>query len=59
MVDIFKGIYAKVHEINERYKHPRIHHSKTVEIALLMLRIYLIFSVALLVFKFVQTLKGG
>ena len=59
MINIFKGIYTKIHEINERYKHPRIQQSRTVEIALLVLRIYLIFSVALLIIKFVQTFRGG
>jgi hypothetical protein len=39
-------------EITERYRTPRIKMTRPVRIALLLLRIYLIFIVGLLIFKF-------
>jgi hypothetical protein len=38
-------------EINEKYRTPRIKMTRGVRIALLLLRIYLIFIVGLLIFK--------
>lgn len=56
---LFKGPFRKVREINARYKHPRIHQSLGVRAALLILRIYLLLSVALLVYTFARTMRGG
>jgi hypothetical protein len=39
-------------EITEKYRTPRIKMTRQVRIALLLLRIYLIFIVGLLIFKF-------
>jgi hypothetical protein len=43
----------KVRAINRRYAHPRLAMSKSVRIALLCLRIYLLVLVGLLVYKFI------
>ena len=47
---------AKVHEINRRYAKPRIKLSRETRLALLALRLYLLFLVAMLLYKFVITL---
>jgi hypothetical protein len=44
---------AAIREINEKYKHPRIKMTRMVSTALLLLRLYLIFMVLLLVYKFI------
>lgn len=59
MVNIFKAAYKKIHEINVKYKEPRIQHSRTVKVLLLILRIYLLLSVILLIYKFATSIKGG
>jgi hypothetical protein len=48
----------KVREINERYKTPKIKMSRGVKIAMLFLRLYLLFLVVILVYKFATTVKG-
>jgi hypothetical protein len=47
----------KVAEINERYRTPRIKMSRGVKIALLVLRLYLLFLVVILAYKFITTLS--
>ena len=59
MINLIRGFFHKIHEINQRYAHPKIHQSRTVKIALLMLRIYLLLLVVLLIYKFVLIVKGG
>lgn len=59
MINLIRGFFNKIHEINRRYAHPKIHQSRTVKIALLMLRIYLLLLVVLLIIKFVTIIKGG
>ena len=49
----FSHNYAKIREINRKYKHPSIEMSAGVKISLLFLRLYLIFLVCLLVYKFI------
>ncbi len=49
----------KVREINERYKTPKIKMSPGVRYAMLFLRLYLLFLVAVLIFKFATTVMGG
>jgi hypothetical protein len=49
----------KIHEINQRYKNPKIHQSRAVKISLLALRIYLLTLVLLLIYKFVTIVRGG
>jgi hypothetical protein len=48
----------KVREINERYKTRKIKMSRGVKIAMLFLRLYLLFLVVILVYKFATTVKG-
>jgi hypothetical protein len=59
MANMFKAVYGKIHEINMKYQHPRIHQSRTVKVLLLILRIYLLLSVLLLIYKFATSIKGG
>jgi len=50
----FSGFFRMIHEINERYKHPKIKMTPMVKISLLALRLYLLFMLALLLYKFIQ-----
>ena len=52
MRNILKTSIQKIREINRRYSKPRIKMSKGVRFALLMLRLYLIFLVLILAYKF-------
>ena len=54
--DFFRNNYSKLHEINKKYAVPSVEMSKSVKIALLSLRFYLIFLVCLLVYKFITLL---
>jgi hypothetical protein len=47
---------VKIREINRRYAKPRIRLSRGTRFALLALRLYLLFLVALLLYRFVITL---
>ncbi len=46
------NVAAKVKEINKRYAVPRVKMTPAVKISLFFLRVYLLFLVAVLVFKF-------
>jgi hypothetical protein len=59
MINVLKRFGDKIHEINVKYQHPKIHQSLTVKAALLMLRIYLLLLVILLIYKFVLVIHGG
>jgi len=48
----FETRFRPLVEITRKYRTPRIKMTKQVKIALLVLRIYLIFMVGILVFKF-------
>ena len=48
---------AKVREINRRYATPNVEMSKWVKLSLLSLRLYLIFLLCLLMYKFITLLK--
>lgn len=48
---------AKVCEINKKYATPNIQMSKWVKVCLLSLRLYLIFLLGLLMYKFITLLK--
>lgn len=52
----FSRAVAKFREINRRYAKPRIKLSTSTRIALLVLRLYLLFLVALLLYRLVTTL---
>jgi len=53
----FSHNYAKIREINKKYDTPNIEMSKWVKFSLLSLRLYLIFLVCLLVYKFITLLR--
>lgn len=52
-----RRLAAKIRQINRKYAEPRIHMSRGVKIALLLLRLYLIFLVLVLAYKFITSLK--
>jgi len=52
-----KRLLHKILEINQRYSEPRIEMSARVKAALLFLRIYLLFLVCLMVYKFILLLQ--
>jgi len=49
--------FSKIIDINEKYAQPKIGMSKTVQISLLLLRIYLIFLILLFAVKFIMVVK--
>jgi hypothetical protein len=51
-----KEHFAKIHEINAKYRTPRIKMSKPVRVSLFCLRVYLLLLVGLLLYKFVLIL---
>jgi hypothetical protein len=51
--NVLRRSVDKIHEINRKYSKPRIKMSRSVKLALLMLRIYLFFLVGLLVFRLI------
>jgi hypothetical protein len=52
------GNFDKVRAINRRYAHPRLTISPAVRICLLVLRLYLLFLVGLLAYRFVAIVIG-
>ena len=52
MRNILQEAARKIREINRKYTKPRIKMSLGVRLALLMLRLYLIFLVLILAYKF-------
>lgn len=48
--------YAKIRDINKKYSTPKIEMSRAVRFSLLCLRLYLIFLVGLLIYKFITLL---
>lgn len=53
ILNVFRQFRAAIREINQKYKQPRIKMTRMVNISLLMLRLYLIFMVLLLLYKFI------
>lgn len=51
-----KRLFRKIGEINQRYREPRIEMSRAVKASLLFLRVYLLFLVCLMVYKFILLL---
>jgi hypothetical protein len=51
--------YSVITEINRKYATPRITMSRGVKLSLLFLRLYLLFLVILLGYKFLTMLSGG
>ncbi len=54
--EFFSHNFAKVQEINKKYAKPNVEMSKWVKGSLLFLRLYLIFLVCLLLYKFITLL---
>ena len=49
--------FEKIKEINDKYSKPRIKMTRSVKVALFMLRLYLIVLVLILVYKFLTMSK--
>jgi hypothetical protein len=54
--EFFSHNFAKVREINRKYAKPNVEMSPWVKGSLLILRVYLIFLVGLLLYKFITLL---
>jgi len=52
-----RRLLRKIGEINQRYREPRIRMSPGVKAALMFLRVYLLFLVCLMAYKFVLLLS--
>jgi hypothetical protein len=48
-----KRLFQKISDINRRYAQPRIEMSRAVRLSLLALRVYLLFLVVLLAYRFI------
>jgi len=57
MANTFNNLVLKIKAINQRYSEPHIEMSKGVKISLVALRIYLLFLVSLMVYKFILLLQ--
>jgi hypothetical protein len=57
-VTMLGGNFDKVRAINRRYARPRLAISPAARICLLILRLYLLFLVGLLAYKFVSIVVG-
>jgi hypothetical protein len=57
MIPSLRRLKRKIREINQRYREPRIEMSAGVRASLLFLRIYLLFLVCLMVYKFISLLN--
>jgi len=51
--------FAKIIEINRRYEKPQIQMTRTVQVVLFVLRLYLVLLVMILVYKFILSLRTG
>ena len=58
ILDGFREFIQAIRDINEKYKTPRIKTTRMVSISLLFLRIYLIGTLLLLVYKFITVVTG-
>jgi len=47
------GFFDGIRQINDRYKTPRLKMTPLIRFSLLFLRIYLIFMIAILMYKFI------
>lgn len=57
--DVVRSNLSVITEVNKKYAKPRIKMTRGVKTALLMLRLYLIFLVLVLGYKFVLLAMGG
>ena len=51
--------FARITEINKKYATPQIKMTPQVKLALLILRLYLLFLVVILAYKFTTIVAGG
>lgn len=49
----FLGLFDGIREINDRYKTPRVKMTPFVRFSLVFLRIYLVLTIAILMYKFI------
>jgi hypothetical protein len=52
------GLFARIREINSRFKTPHVKMTPGVKVALFLLRIYLLLLVGILFFKFFTLVAG-
>jgi len=57
ILEFFKNTLSTVKSINRKYAHPQIKMTPAVKVSLLSLRLYLIFLVGILVYKFITMLR--
>lgn len=55
--NFFRHNYSKIREINKKYAIPNVEMSRVVKFSLLSLRLYLVFLVALLFYKFITLVR--
>ncbi len=53
VMNLFRDLYQAIHAINDKYRTPRIQMTPMVRFWLIMLRLYLLFMLVLLAYKFV------
>lgn len=52
------GLFARIREINQKFRTPHVKMTPGVKVALFMLRIYLLLLVGILFFKFFSLVAG-
>ena len=52
------GFFDGIRQINDRYKTPRLKMTPLVRFSMLFLRVYLIFMIAILMYKFISVALG-
>ncbi len=57
ILEFFKNTIGTVRSINQKYAKPQIKMTRMVKFSLLLLRLYLIFLVGILVYKFITMLR--
>jgi len=57
ILEFFKNTVSTVRSINQKYAKPQIKMTRTVKFSLLSLRLYLIFLVGILVYRFITLLR--
>ena len=57
ILEFFKNTLSTVKSINQKYAKPQIKMNRMVKFSLLSLRLYLIFLVGILVYRFITMLR--
>jgi hypothetical protein len=58
-MNAIRNLFAKIGDVNRRYREPRIEMSGAVRLSLMALRVYLLALVGLMVYKFILLLMQG